>query len=638
MAKFNRGGALHGATSGRATSAITTGGQPDTRTAEGGPGYLRSMQGELFLLAVSNLVGEDTFYEQATDRDKRFAKLVRQVAIEHPVWTFELLTWLRDKANMRSASVVGAVEAVHAWLARPTSGKAWYEFESKVNPWLEERAASGDKRGIARALIDGVCQRADEPGELVAYYVSRYGRSLPKPVKRGLADAVRRLYTEYALLKYDTATRGGGNGYRFGDVIELTHARPSHINEGDAQYFDQSALFKHAIDRRHGRSIDTEEERLDISLPTVQANHVLRFLVDQAKNSQSKEFAGANRKRRIAELLTDTGNLRGAGMTWEDALSLAGDTVPKAALWDALIPTMGYMALLRNLRNFDEAGIGRQSAEFVQRKLADPNQVDRSRQFPFRFYSAYMAAPNSRWVQPLDEALTRSCSNIPLLRGRTLVLCDTSGSMSWGHVSNGSKRTYAEVAALFAIALAVRAASPDGKRANASLDLVGFATTQFHHQVRVGGSVLPELRRFTDRIGEAGGGTDIAGAVHAGYDGHDRVIIISDMQTMDSGLRGWQLGGYSSRSNNVDRIVPAHVPVYGFNLAGYRAGAIPSGGGNRHEFGGGLTDAAFRLIPLLEAGERTGWPWQPADQAPRSTVPEGSHGSGDGVWTVATGH
>lgn len=611
MAKFNRGQSLRSARTGRAVSAVaTTGGQPDTRTHENGAGYSRTAQSELFLLAVSNLVGEDTFYEQATDRDKRFAKLVREVAIEHPVWTFELLTWLRSKANMRSASVVGAVEAVHAWLTRPKSGEAWYAFENKVQTWRAARVASGDKRGLARVLIDQVCQRADEPGELVAYYVSRYGRSLPKPVKRGLGDAVRRLYTEYALLKYDTATRGGGNGYRFGDVIELTHARPSRLNEGDAQYFDQSELFRFAIDRRHGRSVDTEERRLDLHLPTVHTNHVLRFLVDQAKNSQSKEFAGANRKRRITELLTDTDHLRGAGMTWEDVLSLAGDTVPKAELWQALIPTMGYMALLRNLRNFDEAGIDRRTAEFVQRKLADPNQVDRSRQFPFRFYSAYVAAPNSRWVQPLDDALTRSCSNIPLLPGRTLVLCDTSGSMSWGHVSSGSKRTYAEVAGLFAIALAVRAASAEGKRAGALLDLVGFATTQFHHQVRVGGSVLPELRRFTDRIGEAGGGTDIAGAVRAGYDGHDRVIILSDMQTMSPSARGWSLGGYSYRDSNVDRLVPAHVPVYGFNLAGYRAGAIPSGGNNRHEFGGGLTDAAFRLIPLLEAGERTGWPWQ----------------------------
>lgn len=33
-----------------------------------------------------------------------------------------------------------------------------------------------------------------------------------------------------------------------------------------------------------------------------------------------------------------------------------------------------------------------------------------------------------------------------------------------------------------------------------------------------------------------------------------------------------------------------------------------SGVRNRHTFGG-LTDAAFRMIPLLEAGRNAAWPW-----------------------------
>src|SRR3954454_23405257 len=34
-------------------------------THEGGPAYVRDVKGELFLLAVTNMVGEDTFYEAA---------------------------------------------------------------------------------------------------------------------------------------------------------------------------------------------------------------------------------------------------------------------------------------------------------------------------------------------------------------------------------------------------------------------------------------------------------------------------------------------------------------------------------------------------------------------------------------------
>ncbi len=58
----------------------------------------------------------------------------------------------------------------------------------------------------------------------------------------------------------------------------------------------------------------------------------------------------------------------------------------------------------------------------------------------------------------------------------------------------------------------------------------------------------------------------------------------------------------------VDRAVPASVPMFTWNLAGYRMGHAPSGSGNRHTFGG-LTDQALRMIPLLSAGRNADWPW-----------------------------
>ena len=40
---------------------------------------MRDAESELFLLAATNMVGEDTFYERAADRDDRFVDLVRHV-------------------------------------------------------------------------------------------------------------------------------------------------------------------------------------------------------------------------------------------------------------------------------------------------------------------------------------------------------------------------------------------------------------------------------------------------------------------------------------------------------------------------------------------------------------------------------
>ena len=62
--------------------------------------------------------------------------------------------------------------------------------------------------------------------------------------------------------------------------------------------------------------------------------------------------------------------LRAAGLTWEDVLSLVGSKVDKAQLWSALAPSMGYMALLRNLRNMDEAGVSDDVAAAAAAKAA----------------------------------------------------------------------------------------------------------------------------------------------------------------------------------------------------------------------------------------------------------------------------
>ena len=46
----------------------------------------RDAKSELFLLAVTNMVGEDTFYEASRDRDRRFVRLIRHVTAEDPAW------------------------------------------------------------------------------------------------------------------------------------------------------------------------------------------------------------------------------------------------------------------------------------------------------------------------------------------------------------------------------------------------------------------------------------------------------------------------------------------------------------------------------------------------------------------------
>ncbi|MET7805104.1 TROVE domain-containing protein [Micromonospora chersina] len=503
----------------------TTGATP---THEGAPGYRREARGDLFLLAVANFVAENTFYEAAGHRDDRFAGLVREIALADVAWLTAFVRWLRRDANMRSAALVAAAEAVHARL-------------------------DAGRHGDNRQLVEAALHRADEPGEFVAYWHGRFGRRLPQPVKNGLRDAVARLYTERSLLKYDT----DGHTVRFGDVVDLVHPAPA-----DAR---RSALYRYAIDRRHGR-----DEAPPAELPLMRARAELAALPVAQRRA----------------VLGDPERLARAGMTWE-ALSawLAGPM--DAAAWEAVIPSMGLMALARNLRNFDEAGVSDEVAAQVAARFADPDEVARSRMLPFRWLAAYENAPSLRWGHALDHALRASLANLPALPGRSLVLVDTSASMTDRGFSRRSTMTPLKAAAVFGVALAAR---------GGDVDLRGFATGVFRHRIPRGASVVDQVRRFCDRVGEVGHGTDIAGAVRSSWKGHDRVFVISDMQTMTPGVNG---------------TVPHHVKLYGFNLGGYAPTAIDAGSRNRIEFGG-LTDATFRAVPLIERGGSAGWPWEDA--------------------------
>lgn len=563
MSKFNRPAAkpaVH--------SPIVSERTPSGLTFQGAPGFAREAKSELFLLAVSNMVGEKTFYESADARDTRFEALVHQVAVEDPDWFGRFVPWLRSEANMRTASLVAAAEGVKARLeADKTSDPAKWNHQDAA-----DATANG---GYNRKLIDAACQRPDEPGELLAYWTSRYGRAIPKPVKRGIADAVARLYSERSLLKYDTASKG----YRFGDVIDLVHPTVA-----DAKARWQGDLFQHALDRRHNRDKPIPES-----------------LAMLHRHARIMAMPVAERRGYLAALKgsgTDAPGsvLSEAGITWE---ALAGwlQGPMDAEAWEAVIPAMGVFALVRNLRNFDEAGVSDRVAEVVAAKISDPEQVAKSRMFPFRFWAAYKHTASLRWAHALEKALTASLANIPALSGRTLVLVDRSPSMFPGYAfstPNKSDIPLAEQAAVFGAAVALRAANPT---------LVEFGGQNRAMPVQKGGSVLRLIEQFTQIDG-----TDIPSAIRAHYAGHDRVIVITDEQTRAGYLPSNMASYGGMRETATDELVPANVPVYMWNFAGYRYGAQASGSKNRHTFGG-LTDQAFRMVPLLESGRDGTWPF-----------------------------
>lgn len=531
MAKFNAATKTRTGVKSPITSTVAT------VNAKGAAAYERGTLSELFLLAVSNMVGEDRFHESAKERDARFETLSRKAAVQDPRWFKDFVGWLRNDAFMRSASIVAAVEGA----------KALYE--------------AGAMNGTPRALVAAAQARADEPGEVFAYYESKYGKNFPAYLKKGVADGARKLYSEYSLLKYDTDSKG----YRFGDVLQLAHVKPKDSK--------QNALFGYALDRRYGNDTAVPE---DLTMIGTRAGLMsLSPRERQATMSINAAVMASGEKSVFSE----------AGMTWE-AMSGWLNGPMDAAAWEAVIPSMGYMALLRNLRNFLQAGVSPKVLRDVLSRISDPEQVAKSKQFPFRFLAAYNANKgNLKVAAALEEALEASLSNVPALSGRTLILVDRSGSM-FGYHNSDKELTMADKAAIFGSALALRAEDAT---------LVQFGSTAAEVQFKKTDSVLPMLSKYRSL-----GGTATASAIKQFFRGHDRVIVITDEQ-----YDGY--GWYGSGGDPSDA-VPSNVPLYTWNLEGYKAGG-KSGSQKRHTFGG-LTDKAFVQIPLIEAGQTAQWPWE----------------------------
>ena len=116
-------------------------------------------------------------------------------------------------------------------------------------------------------------------------------------------------------------------------------------------------------------------------------------------------------------------------LTWETELSANGNN---AKTWEKLIDSgkVGYMALLRNLRNIIKANPS--NIQQVYDIIQDPEHVRKSKQLPFRFLSAYKSVKDisgSKVLDVLENAVDASINNLPKINGTTVISVDVSGSM-----------------------------------------------------------------------------------------------------------------------------------------------------------------------------------------------------------------
>jgi len=306
--------------------------------------------------------------------------------------------------------------------------------------------------------------------------------------------------------------------------------------------------------------------------------------------------------------------------TWEVELSKAGqEGKDKKKVWEELIDSkkIGYMALLRNLRNMAEAKVSDAHIDKVLEYLTDGEAVAKSKQLPFRFFSAYreMVGCTGRYnceakgadpftknkiLPALEKAVIHSAKNIEGFgtETRVLVACDVSGSMEKTISQKSSVQLY-DIGLLLGQILQSRCDNV----------VTGFFGDRWAVTPLPKENVLANTLNLHQREGEVGYSTN----------GHlviewlnrekimvDKVMIFTDCQMWNSGgswgNRGSSKSDFEREWNLFRKDINPDARLYLFDLNGYGNTPIDVVHGKNIYLISGWSQEIFKVLAHIEKG------------------------------------
>jgi hypothetical protein len=288
--------------------------------------------------------------------------------------------------------------------------------------------------------------------------------------------------------------------------------------------------------------------------------------------------------------------------TWEVLVSQFGNN---KEVWEHLLDTeqLGYQATMMNLRNILEAGVSKKHVDGVCARLV--SGAPKSRQLPHKFMIAReivkgLTHPNKdQVVTALENALGELLTGMTQLPGRSLIACDTSGSMN-APVSGKGQVTCKQAAAV----LGAMAKKISGKGSVIGAFADGFK--------RVAGTAGLNPLRISDRVQEteAGGGTNAAAVMvyaHKDTERFDRLILLSDMQTY--GTANYDFGHSKRKETDFKGLVKEYRKknpnfyVHSFDLAGTGA-SLSEQGDTKTNLVAGFSEKLLDTILRFEGLEK----------------------------------
>lgn len=322
---------------------------------------------------------------------------------------------------------------------------------------------------------------------------------------------------------------------------------------------------------------------------------------------------------------------------WETSIMVDGSDKES---WEKILPSMGYMAILRNLRNFIVNNVD--TSMYVPR-ISDGDFVRKSKQFPFRFYSAWKtveAIPKTGITQHgkkfainvedvpyvmkgIEKALNESVANVPKMSGLTFVAIDVSDSMNrpisttrrprrrgayntnktFDQVQEEQRRsvTRKEIAALFGAIVNQRS-----ERAIISVFGEDFTTINMSS-----GDILENMNKvLRARVGHSTNAWKAIDFLNTTKKKVDRIVIFSDEVVYDS-THNVSMSMFNENPRSLieelikyQRNVNPDVYIYSVDLGGYGFSSIPTDTKNTAKIAG-FSDKIFNYMNLFETDRRT---------------------------------
>jgi 60 kDa SS-A/Ro ribonucleoprotein len=195
--------------------------------------------------------------------------------------------------------------------------------------------------------------------------------------------------------------------------------------------------------------------------------------------------------------------------TWEVELSASKD---KKASWQRLLAEkkLFALALLRNLRNMNQAGVDKATVASAL------SEIKTDRVLPFRFIAAARAVPS--WEDIIEPVMLRSMEGAAKLRGKTVLLIDTSPSMA---VRISAKSDLSRMDAGFGLAVLLRELCED-------VEIWSFSQECRQVPSRRGFALADAIRSAVPS-----NGTFLGKALTAVSGRYDRLIVITDEESQD---------------------------------------------------------------------------------------------------------